>query len=45
MFAPLPDGSRVKMGELRRYHGAKYKPLSRAEAANSFASPGVRWAE
>ena len=37
----LPDGSRVKMGELRRYHGAKYKPLSRAEAGDDAACLGL----
>jgi len=37
----LPDGSRVKLGELRRYHGAKYRPLPRVEAGDCCAVLGL----
>ena len=37
----LPGGGRVKLGELRRYHGAKYRQISDAEAGDLVAAAGL----
>ena len=37
----LPGGGRAKLGELRRYHGAKFRPLARAAAGDDAACLGL----
>ncbi len=37
----LPGGKTAKIGELRRYHGAKYKPVPAAEAGDLVAAMGL----
>ena len=37
----VPGGRTVKLGELRRYHGAKYRQISEAEAGDLVAAAGL----